>query len=188
MHSKKPKGEVNHGGTQIHTGDRRILQKETKETKVHCGREPVSGAVGTPRPTLQMSCSLTGFGVTAGALAEIDFDEFVGSSGGPERFGCGLPSFQSIFESLFDGAHFHASVEQFRNVENAIGTWGRSCVPIKIDVIFPELKSAPGFEHTFDLLDDIAGSDSARVGDVVSAEWRAKIPEVETNADEVTAM
>ena len=89
---------------------------------------------------------------------------------------------------MFDGTDFYAGVEQFRNIEDAVGTGGFNGVTVKFGVVFPETKSAFWFEDGFDAIDNVAGSDGAWIGDIISAKGCAIFPEVERGADEITAM
>ena len=92
-----------------------------------------------------------------------------------------------MVEGFVDRTKLYAGVEEFGDIHDAIGT-GRLGEFVKFRVIGPELEGFIRFQDFFDLPNDMAGSDPARIGDVVNTEGRAQIPEIQASADEVSAM
>ena len=99
----------------------------------------------------------------------------------------GLPVAEGVFEGFGDGADADAGGEKFRDVEDAVGTGGFCAGFVKLRVAFPERERTRGAENALDLLDDVARGDEAGVRDVVGAEGRAALPEIEGGAREIRA-
>src|SRR5690242_9213768 len=80
----------------------------------------------------------------------------------------------------------HAGGQQFRNVQHAVRSWGLGGDAIEFLVTPPEFESALWLEDPLNYLYDLSCSDKTRIGDVVNAERRAPLPQIETGADKVS--